>query len=110
MSRQEAQQQLQGNQNAQNQHLPLQRASRSNLYLDFSRSYETYYDRQRGQRRPVQSGFVSSTSWTTNDAMWYRAQTTYAPSNISSGPAQDSRVSCSRKDMDDHALRELLND
>lgn len=95
-------------QNQQPQQRPV--VSRRNLYLDFSRSYETYYDRQEGVRRPIQSGFVSSTSWTPNDAKWYKAQTVYAPSNTSTGPAQDPQISNSQKDLDNHYLRELLND
>lgn len=82
-----------------------------NLYLDFSRPYERYYNRVRGVRRPVQSGFISSTSWTPNDAMWYKAQTVYAPSDvIISRPIQDSRVTNSQSDSDAHFLQELLND
>lgn len=109
MSRQEQQQQ--GHNNAQNRHLPLQRPTASrNLYLDFSRPYEKNYERVRGERRPVQSAFVSSTSWTANDATWYKAQTTYAPSNIGNGAAQDCRITCSQNDIDNHLLRELLND
>lgn len=66
MSRQE-QQQPQGDSNAQNRHLSLQQSSGSrNPYLGYADSYEIYYDRVRGERRPVQSGFVSSTKWTAN--------------------------------------------
>lgn len=92
--------------------------ARRNLYLDFPASYQTYYERQngshpssfRGQRKPDQSGFVSSTSWSPGDTTWYKAQTVYATSEISSGPTQDPKVTCSRKESDNHYLKELLND
>ena len=108
MSSQEHGQQPLGN---QNQRPPLRRPSGSrNLYQDYHRSFETYYDRERGERRPVQSGFVSSTTWTANDYKWYKAQTVYAPSNMRNGAVQDSRVTYSQKEIDEHLVRELLND
>lgn len=83
---------------------------RDNLYLDFSQSFETHYNCVEGIRRPIQSGFVSSTSWTPNDSTWYKAQTIYAPSKIITGPTQDPKITNSQKDADNHFLRELLDD
>lgn len=81
-----------------------------NLYLNFPQSYEKYYNRQHGERRPLQSGFVSSTKWTPFDGTWYKTQTVYAPSIHTTGPAQDSKITNSRRESDKHLVKELLND
>ncbi|KAG8250545.1 hypothetical protein J6590_088727 [Homalodisca vitripennis] len=73
-------------------------------------SYEEYYRRTHGERKPVQSGFVSSTKWTLGDSKWYKAQTVYTTSQYSSGPPQDSKVSSSKDHYDNFYLRELLSD
>ena len=82
MSNQQDQQQQQRNRDER----------RRNLNLDFSLPHEQRYNQQRGERRPIQSGFVSSTSWTYSDSEVYREQTT-TPTN---GPVQNPEVTCSR--------------
>jgi hypothetical protein len=83
-----------------------QQERRRNLRLDFTRPYERTYNQQRGETDPVQSGFVSSTKWNTQDSKWYKAQTV-TPTN---GPIQDSKVTCGRDERTDSLLRQFFCD
>lgn len=85
---------------------------RRNLYLDFPLPYQRQYERRADSSsgRPVQSGFVSSTSWSPGDATMYKAQTKYAPSERSSEPLQDRKVTCVQEEDANHFVRDLLSD
>lgn len=80
----------------------------SHLTLSMSRPYEKLYERRTGERNPQQSGFVSSSTWTTGDTRWYRAQTLTLPSN-DDRTTQDSKVTSSGSDDLQRAFRALID-
>jgi hypothetical protein len=81
-----------------------QQELRERLRLDFSHPYERDYNQQRGETRPLQSGFVSSTKWNQRDSHYYAAQST--PST--NGPEQDSKVTCGKDEITRSFLRQMF--
>jgi hypothetical protein len=80
-----------------------QQERRRNLRLDFTRPYERAYNQQRGETRPLQSGFVSSTKWSPQDLKWYKSQI----NSPSMGNIQENQVTCGRDETTKY-LRESL--
>jgi len=81
-----------------------QQELRERLRLDFSLPYERDYNQQRGETKPLQSGFVSSTKWNQRDSYSYRAQNT--PST--DGPEQDSKVTCGKDEITKSFYRQMF--
>ena len=96
------------NQEQPNSSLGSSNANRANLTLDFSRPHQRNYERMAGDRNREQSGFVSSSTWTTGDDRWYKAQSSDASSNVVNRPIQVSKVTNSQSDIVENQLRILF--
>jgi hypothetical protein len=74
---------------------------------DFYKTYERIYNEYEGlPEKPLQSGFVSSTSSNFFDKYWYKAQTMYAPREPT-GPVQDNEITDSQEVKDAQAMKEF---